>query len=79
MTHSKSKHYNPEEPNEDLTAHTATQRDEVGLVRSIVVKVFGIFSLSLLSLHSHRLVHRQNERNVSGIFNAVMAHQRIGY
>jgi hypothetical protein len=35
--HTKSKHYNPERPDEDLTI--GFDRDEVGLVRSITVKV----------------------------------------
>ncbi len=40
-TRSQSKHYNPHNPDEDLTEGTTSSdmRDEVGLVRSIVVKV----------------------------------------
>jgi hypothetical protein len=34
-TYSKTPHYNPKQPN----AHIPTSRDEVGLVRAIVVKV----------------------------------------
>jgi hypothetical protein len=37
--HSKSKAYDPKEPDRDLVAKRGTQRDEVGLVRSICVKV----------------------------------------
>lgn len=37
--HTKSKHYNPEKPDEDLTINHGFDRDGVGLVRSISVKV----------------------------------------
>ena len=37
--HSKSKAYDPKEPNHDLVAKHGSQRDEVGLVWSICVKV----------------------------------------
>lgn len=42
----KSKHYDPSKPDEDLVADSISSfdRDEVGLVRSIAVKVY--FSLS---------------------------------
>ncbi|KAF8224474.1 hypothetical protein L208DRAFT_1311083, partial [Tricholoma matsutake] len=36
-TYSKSKHYNPADPDADLAG---PERDEVGLVRAICVKVF---------------------------------------
>lgn len=44
--HTKSKHYDPSKPDEDLVADSISSfdRDEVGLVRSIAVKVY--FSLS---------------------------------
>ena len=37
--HSKSKAYDPKEPNRDLVAKRGSQCDEVGLVWSICVKV----------------------------------------
>ena len=38
-THSKSKHYDPETPEADISADRGLDRDEVGLIRSICVKV----------------------------------------
>ena len=38
-TYSKSPHFDPKEPD----AHTPTSRDEVGLIRAIVVKVWIIY------------------------------------
>lgn len=38
-TYSKTKHYDPAEPTIHEPDVTATQRDEVGLIRAIVVKV----------------------------------------
>ncbi|GBE87281.1 hypothetical protein SCP_1005280 [Sparassis crispa] len=37
-TYSKSKHFDPEKLNEDLTAPQVTQHDEIGLIRLICVK-----------------------------------------
>jgi hypothetical protein len=36
---SKAEHFNPATPNADLVASRRIQRDEVGLVRAICVKV----------------------------------------
>lgn len=41
LTYSKTPHYDPKQPD----AHVPTSRDEVGLIRAIVVKVL-IFSYS---------------------------------
>ena len=46
LTHSKSKHYDPAEPDADLTGDNG--RDVVGLVRAISVKVTDIFCWSRL-------------------------------
>ena len=44
--YSKSKYYNPETPDDDLTSLAAYHRDEVGLIRTIAVKVV-FFSLQV--------------------------------
>jgi hypothetical protein len=44
-SYSKSPHFDPDKPN----AHIPTTRDEVGLVRAIVVKVY-IFSTSQMTM-----------------------------
>lgn len=62
-TYSKSKHYNPVEPEADLTG---VERDEVGLVRAICVKVQVDYSYSFsitLTLVFCRLVLQQNGNN----------------
>jgi hypothetical protein len=38
--HSKSKHFDPAEPEADLPADRGFDRDEVGLVQAICVKVW---------------------------------------
>ena len=51
--HTKSKHYDPAKPDDDLVVDRGIDRDEVGLVRSITVKVVLIhifmFKSSLIS------------------------------
>jgi len=42
-TYSQSKHYNPHQPHDDLTDMVADNRDEIGLIRSIAVKVARMF------------------------------------
>jgi len=42
-TRSKSKYYNPHDIDEHTPNLTATDRDEVGLIRAIVVKVSWLF------------------------------------
>ena len=45
-TYSKSPHFDPRHPD----AHTPTSRDEVGLVRAIVVKVWILLGPNVMSL-----------------------------
>jgi hypothetical protein len=44
--HTKSKHYDPSKPDQDLVDNSSFDRDEVGLIRSITVKVFPPFLCS---------------------------------
>lgn len=48
-THSKSPHYNPAKPDEHIPDTAASVRDEVGLVRTIAVKV-SVFLMNYLEL-----------------------------
>lgn len=58
-TYSKSPHFDPKEPD----AHVPTTRDEVGLVRAIVVKVWIIYLARWWhSSLSFRNAHLQNEK-----------------
>ena len=41
-THTKSKHYNPASPEEHIPTTTGQNRDEIGLIRAISVKVCDI-------------------------------------
>jgi hypothetical protein len=69
-THSKSKHYNPAEPDVDLAAARGSDCDEVGLVRAICVKVrlgdLWILDESLISFII-RHAHLQNASKCSPI------------
>lgn len=44
--HSKSHHYDPSSPEETVVENRGTQRDEVGLVRAICIKVQWQFQFS---------------------------------
>lgn len=52
--HSKSKAYNPREPESNLIAHRGGDRDEIGVIRSICVKVImtgrDVYLVTLLTM-----------------------------
>ena len=70
--HTKSKHYDPAKPDDDLVVERGVDRDEVGLVRSITVKVVFDHSFTVeLSLTSNkRSVHLANGSRSSLTFNS---------
>src|ERR1700688_2344388 len=65
-TYSKSPHFDPKQPD----AHVPTSRDEVGLIRAIVVKVCISTFLEKRSYRSPlvRSVRHQNERKCGELF-----------
>jgi hypothetical protein len=71
-TYSKSKHYDPADPEADLTGPRMEHgRDEVGLVRAICVKVCsfpGVSSSARLDLVCCRRVHQQSANSYLSIF-----------
>jgi len=75
-THSKSKHYDPADPEADLVGAPDADlegdnigRDVIGLVQAICVKVL-FFALSAVNiwLLKFRLVHLQNGSSISQTF-----------
>lgn len=66
--HSSAKHYNPANPTEHEPEVDGYLRDEIGLIRAIVVKV-NIppvqFPVQVLTVSFPRLVRRRSVKNVS--------------
>ena len=75
-TRSKARYYNPHVLNEhepDTNGTDATDRDEIGLIRAIVVKVNLFFIFHGSSLMIWRNGHHLNIKNYSKLFNGKVA------